>query len=186
MEVILLKRVDNLGDIGDLVKVRSGYGRNFLIPHGQAKPATPENIAEIEAMRAELERQATETLEAARTRAAQFEALGILRITQKAGSEGKLFGSVGTQTIADACTAAGVPVERKEVLLTEGSTIRTVGEHEVHVRLHSDIEVTLKVDVIGEEGGEPMIIEEAFADDEDAPTVSTEESSTEETPSEKT
>lgn len=151
MDVILMEKVENLGDIGDRVKVKSGFGRNFLIPQGKAKPATAENIAEIEAMRAELERKAAEAHDEAKARAEKLEAVGELRITQKAGSEGKLFGSVGTQDIADALAEQGVEVEKKEVILSEGGNIRTVGEHEVIVRFLTDVEVTLKVMVEAEE-----------------------------------
>lgn len=156
MQLILLEKVENLGDIGEVVDVRSGYGRNFLIPKGKAKLATKANLAEVEALRAELEAKAAEQRAAAEARAEQLKALE-LKITHKVGTEGKLFGSVGTADIAEAATAAGVPVERKEVLLTEGTTIRTVGPHEVAIRLHTDVEVTLTVMVLGEDMTEAEI-----------------------------
>jgi large subunit ribosomal protein L9 len=150
MEVILMEKVENLGDIGELVKVRSGYGRNFLIPKGKAKPATKANIAAFEVIRAELEAKAAATMTDATARADKLKGLE-LTLVHKAGSEGKLFGSVGTADIATACTEAGVPVERKEVLMVEGTTIRTVGVHEVTVRVHTDIDVPLRVMIVGED-----------------------------------
>jgi large subunit ribosomal protein L9 len=149
MEVILLEKIANLGNIGDRVRVKSGYGRNFLLPKGKATMATPTNIAAFEARRAELERKQAEELAAAQGRVAQLEAL-VVRISAKAGSEGKLFGSIGTVDIADACTAAGVKVERSEVRLPEGP-IRTVGEHLVSLHLHTDVNVAVRVEVAAEE-----------------------------------
>lgn len=149
MEVILLQKVDNLGGLGDKVKVRAGYGRNYLLPQGLAKPATPENVAEFEARRAELEKAAAETLAAAVARKEKLEALEVT-ITSKAGGEGKLFGSVGTVDIADAVTAMGHELERREVRLPEGP-IRTAGEHEVELHLHADVNATIKVIIVGEE-----------------------------------
>lgn len=150
MDVILLQKVENLGNLGDRVKVRAGYGRNYLIPHGKAAPATEANVAKFEARRAELEKEAAEAMTAAEARKAQLEALGGISLTAKAGSEEKLFGSIGTPDIAEALTAAGVPVERREVRLPEGP-IRTAGEHEVEIHLHTDLNVGLKVTVISEE-----------------------------------
>lgn len=149
MDVILLQKVDNLGGLGDKVKVRAGYGRNFLIPQGLAKPATAANVAEFEARRAELEKAAAETLAAAEARKEKFEGQTIT-ITSKSGGEGKLFGSIGTVDIAEAATAAGFEVERKEVRLPEGP-IRTTGEHEVELHLHADVNTIIKVVVVGEE-----------------------------------
>jgi len=173
MEVILMEKVENLGDIGEKVKVKAGYGRNFLIPKGKAKPATAANIAAFEVIRAELEAKAAAAVAAAQARADKLQGLE-LTLTHKVGAEGKLFGSVGTADIADACTAAGVPVERKEVLMTEGSTIRTVGVHEVAVRLHTDVEVTLRVMVVGEDATPEEIAamaeiagDDASSDDDD-------------------
>ncbi|HEX7013670.1 MAG TPA: 50S ribosomal protein L9 [Steroidobacteraceae bacterium] len=149
MEVILLQKVANLGNIGDRVKVRPGYGRNYLLPQGKATLATPENIARFEARRAELEKAAREELEAAQARAAKLEGFK-LTITAKAGGEGKLFGSIGTADIAEACRNAGYEVERSEVRLPHGP-IRQAGEHIVHLHLHTDVTVDLTVNVLPEE-----------------------------------
>jgi large subunit ribosomal protein L9 len=149
MEVILLQKVENLGNLGDKVRVKAGYGRNFLIPQGKAAPATAENLAAFEARRAQLEKEAAEALKAAEERRAAIEQVKV-EITSKAGSEGKLFGSVGTIDIADAITAAGVPVERKEVRLPEGP-IRLAGEHKVDIHLHTDVNTTITIAVVGEE-----------------------------------
>jgi large subunit ribosomal protein L9 len=149
MEIILLQKVANLGAIGDRVKVRSGYARNYLLPQGKATVATPENVARFEARRAELERQAQEDLAAAQARAEQMKDFR-LTITAKAGAEGKLFGSIGTADIAEACTAAGHKVARSEVRLPSGP-IRHVGEHAVTLHLHADVEVALAVTVLAED-----------------------------------
>ncbi|MBE9533163.1 MAG: 50S ribosomal protein L9 [Proteobacteria bacterium] len=148
MEVILLEKVVNLGDLGDKVNVKSGYARNFLVPHQKAVMATKEKIAEFEKRRAELEKAAAEKLAAAQVRA---EALGKVEvvITHKAGEEGKLFGSVGTQDIADAMTAAGAAVDKREVRLPEG-IIRHLGEYQIDVNLHTDVTVTVAVTVAAE------------------------------------
>ena len=151
MDVILLAKVENLGNIGDKVKVRAGYGRNFLIPSGKAAPATAENLAAFEARRVELERQAAEDLAAAKARGDQLSGLGgTIEIAAKVGAEGRLFGSVGTVDIAEALAAKGVEVERGEVRMPDGP-IREVGEHEIVVHLHTDVNVDLKIVVIGEE-----------------------------------
>ena len=149
MDVILLQKVANLGKIGDRVKVRSGYGRNYLLPSGRATLATRDNIARFEVRRAELEKLAGESLQSAETRAAQLREF-TLKITAKAGSEGKLFGSVGTTDIAEACTAAGHMVTRSEVRMPNGP-LRQVGEHQVTLHLHTDVEVTLSVTIVAEE-----------------------------------
>ena len=149
MEVILLEKVANLGDIGDRVKVKSGYGRNFLVPQGRATVATAANIAVFEARRAELERKQAADLAAARARVAQLEKLK-LRIAANAGSEGKLFGSLGTVDIAEACTAAGIAVARSEVRLPAGP-IRTLGEHRVELHLHADVNATVTIEVVAED-----------------------------------
>jgi len=148
MEVILLEKVANLGGLGDKVKVRPGYGRNYLIPQGKAKPATAENIAYFEAQRAELERKAAEELAAARQRAEQVNAQPVT-IAANVGEEGKLFGSIGPQDIAEALTAAGVEVGRHEVRMPDGP-IRTVGEYSVEVHLHADVNATAYVNVSGD------------------------------------
>jgi large subunit ribosomal protein L9 len=149
MEVILLQKVANLGNIGDRVKVRSGFGRNFLLPQGKATLATPENIARFEARRAELERLAREHLESAGDRAAAMKDFK-LTIQAKAGTEGKLFGSIGTSDIAEASTRAGFRIERSEVRLPTGP-LRMLGEHVVNLHLHADIDVPLHVSIIAEE-----------------------------------
>lgn len=149
MQVILLQKVANLGNIGDRVKVRSGYGRNFLLPQGKATLATPENIARFEARRAELERAAREHLESAGERAAAMKDFK-LTIPAKAGTEGKLFGSIGTADIAEACNKAGFKIERSEVRLPSGP-LRTLGEHVVSLHLHADVDVPLAVSIVPEE-----------------------------------
>lgn len=148
MEVILLERVANLGNLGDKVTIKSGYGRNYLVPQGKAVPATKAKIAEFEARRAELEKAAAEKLAAAQKRAEALTALQIV-IPHAAGDEGKLFGSVGTQNIAEAITAAGAAVEKQEVRLPEG-VIRQVGEYDVDIHLHSDVVVTMNISVTAE------------------------------------
>ncbi|MCG8429188.1 MAG: 50S ribosomal protein L9 [Chromatiales bacterium] len=148
MEVILLEKVENLGTLGDQVKVRPGYGRNFLIPSGKAVPATKENVAEFEARRAELEKQAAEALAAAEARKAKLEALTV-SIARKAGDEGRLFGSVGTADIAAAATEAGVELEKREVRLPSGP-FHTTGEFEVNLHLHTDVDAVLKLTVVAE------------------------------------
>jgi large subunit ribosomal protein L9 len=149
MDVILLQKVANLGNIGDRVKVRSGFGRNFLLPQGKATLATPENIARFEARRAELERLAREHLQSAEDRAAAMKDFK-LTIQAKAGTEGKLFGSIGTSDIAEAGTRAGFRIERSEVRLPSGP-LRMLGEHVVNLHLHADIDVPLQVSIIAEE-----------------------------------
>ncbi|MDE2220484.1 MAG: 50S ribosomal protein L9 [Gammaproteobacteria bacterium] len=151
MDVILLQKVANLGAIGDRVKVKSGYGRNYLLPSGRATLATPANVARFELRRAELEKAAGEELGGAQQRAESLREFRIT-ITAKAGSEGKLFGSVGTADIAEACTAAGQKVNRSEVRLPTGP-IRQVGEHHVTLHLHTDVEVAIIVIIAAEEQG---------------------------------
>jgi large subunit ribosomal protein L9 len=149
MEVILLQKIANLGNIGDRVKVKPGFGRNFLLPGGRATLATPENIARFESRRAELEAQAATELTSAQQRAAALEGF-TLTITAKAGSEGKLFGSIGTADIAEACAKAGHAIERAEVRLP-GGPIRMVGEHAISLHLHSDIDIPVPLTVVAEE-----------------------------------
>ena len=150
MEVILLENIENLGSLGDKVTVKSGYARNFLVPQGKAKSATAANIAEFQAIREELEKAAATARAEGEARQAAISALGNLEITAKVGSEGKLFGSIGTADIADAITAAGCEVEKREIRLPEGA-IRTTGEHEIDIHLYTDIDVTVTVVVVGEE-----------------------------------
>jgi len=151
MDVILLQKVANLGAIGDRVRVKSGYGRNYLLPSGRATAATPANVARFEARRAELEKMAAEELASAQQRAESLRDFR-LSITAKAGAEGKLFGSVGTNDIAEGCTAAGHKVSRAEVRLSTGP-LRAVGEYQVPLHLHTDVEVPLTVIIVAEEQG---------------------------------
>jgi large subunit ribosomal protein L9 len=151
MELILLQKVANLGNIGDRVKVKSGYGRNFLLPMGKATLATPANVARFEARRAELEKIASDELQSAQQRAVSLKEFK-LQITAKAGTEGKLFGSVGTADIAEAATAAGHALARSEVRLP-GGPLRAVGEHAVHIHLHADVDLELPVIIVAEEPG---------------------------------
>ena len=149
MEIILLQKVANLGNIGDRVKVKSGYGRNFLLPKGKATLATPENVAKFEARRAEFEKTARAELESAQSRAKKLEGFK-LTLTAKAGGEGKLFGSIGTADIAEGLKKGGLAIERSEVRLPHGP-IRLAGEHTVQVHLHTDVTVDLPVVIVGEE-----------------------------------
>ena len=149
MEVILLQKVANLGNIGDRVKVKSGYGRNYLLPHGKATLATPDNVAKFEARRTDIERAAQDELSAAQARASALEGFTLV-LRAKAGSEGKLFGSIGTADIADGCTEAGHEIERSEVRLASGP-IRHVGEHVVHLQFHTDVTVDLPVVIEAED-----------------------------------
>jgi len=146
MEVILLEKVENLGSLGDRVNVKSGYGRNFLIPSGKATPATEEHIKAFEERRAELEKAAAEAQTTAEARRDKLVDMSIT-VQAKAGDEGKLFGSIGTADIAEAIVAAGVEVERSEVRLPEGA-FRQVGEYSVLVHLHTDVntEITLVIE----------------------------------------
>lgn len=148
MQVILLEKVGRLGNLGDQVNVKPGYGRNFLIPFGKAVAATKDNIAEFEKRRAELEAAAGERRGIAEARAAKLVDL-VITIAANAGDEGKLFGSIGTRDIADAITAAGVAVEKSEVCLPNG-VIRETGEFDIDVQLHSEITQTIKLNVVAE------------------------------------
>jgi large subunit ribosomal protein L9 len=149
MEVILLQKVANLGNIGDKVKVKPGFGRNYLLPQGKAALATAANLKKFEERRAELEKLAADEFESAKLRSGQLENFR-LSLTAKAGSEGKLFGSIGTSDIAEALSKAGIRIERSEVRLPAGP-IRLVGEHHVKLHLHTDVVIDLPVDVVAEE-----------------------------------
>jgi large subunit ribosomal protein L9 len=149
MEVILLQKVANLGNIGDKVKVKPGYGRNFLLPSGKAALATAANLRKFEERRSELEKAAADSLSSAQSRARQLEGFK-LELHAKAGTEGKLFGSVGTADIAEALTKGGIEIERSEVRLP-GGPIRLVGEHHVKLHLHSDVEIDLPVQITAED-----------------------------------
>ena len=148
MHVILLERIGKLGGLGDEVNVRPGFARNFLIPQGKAVRATKANRDVFEARRLELESAAAAKLGQARERATALEGCSVT-IVAKAGDEGKLYGSVGTQEIADAITAKGAPVERSEVRMPEG-VIRSIGEYAIDVHLHSDVTVSVQVNVVAE------------------------------------
>lgn len=143
MDLILLQKVVNLGNLGDKVSVKPGYGRNFLVPQGKAVPATAANLAGFEARRAEYEAKAQSSLDEANTRVAALEGASVT-VYANASTEGKLYGSVGPRDIAEALTKAGTPVEKSEVVMGEGA-FRTVGEYEVVVHLHADVETTVKV-----------------------------------------
>jgi large subunit ribosomal protein L9 len=148
MNVILLEKVQNLGDLGENVNVKSGYGRNYLIPKGIAVPATPVNVEKFEARRAELEKIASEKLAAAESRKQSMSGL-VVEITHNAGEEGKLFGSIGTAEIADAITSRGVEVSKREVKLPNGP-IRQVGDHEIEIELMSDVVASVVIKVTAE------------------------------------
>jgi large subunit ribosomal protein L9 len=146
MEVILLEKIANLGELGDQVRVRAGYGRNFLLPFGKAVPATKDNVEQFEARRAELEKAAAAKLAEAQARAGQLDGL-VVTIVANAGDEGKLFGSVGARDIADAIAAAGVVVAKNEVKLPLGP-IREVGEYEIDLQLHTDVASVVRLAVV--------------------------------------
>ncbi len=148
MEVILLKNVGHLGELGEKVSVRSGYGRNYLIPSGFAVPATAANLTAFEEQRAELEKEAVDGLAGAESRREKLDGLTVT-VARKAGDEGKLFGSVGTQDIADAVREMGMELEKQEVRLPEGP-FRAVGEYEVTLHLHADVDAAIKLEVVPE------------------------------------
>ena len=148
MELILLEKVQKLGDLGDKVNVKPGYGRNYLVPQGKAVPATKANIAAFEERRAELEKAAVKKLSGAEERLGALEGFEI-SMHANASEEGKLYGSIGPREIADAVTKAGPNLEKAEVIMGEGP-IRYTGEHEVLVHLHADVETTIKVTVEAE------------------------------------
>lgn len=143
MDLILLQKVTNLGNLGDKVTVKPGYGRNYLVPQGKAAPATATNLAEFEAKRAEYEAKAKGIHDDAQSRADKFDGASVT-ISAHASTEGKLYGSVGPRDIAEAFTAAGHPLNKSEVILGEGS-FRNIGEYEVVLHLHADVETTVKV-----------------------------------------
>ena len=149
MELILLEKVKNLGGLGDKVKVKPGYGRNYLVPRGKAVPATAANVAEFEKRRAEYEAKSNELLGAAQVRAAKFEGAETT-LRANASADGKLYGSVGPREIAEAFSAQGLELEKSEVILGEGP-LRNLGEYEVYIALHADVQGVIKVKVIAEE-----------------------------------
>lgn len=148
MQVILLEKVANLGNLGDIVKVKDGFGRNFLIPQGKAKRATDSNKAEFEAKRAELEKQQVALLDAAKERSKALSGF-TLAVTQKAGVDGKLFGSVTNTDIAEGLTAKNIKVVKAEIRMPNGP-LKIVGQHQVTIALHHDVTVDITIDVIGE------------------------------------
>jgi large subunit ribosomal protein L9 len=150
MEVILMENVENLGAVGDKVNVKSGFARNYLVPHGKAKMATVANLAEFEASRAELEKAAAEALQAAQARKQEIDALAALEVVARVGSEGKLFGSIGVADVSDAIAALGVTVEKSELRMPEGA-LRNVGEHIIDIHLYTDVDAQVTVNIIGEE-----------------------------------
>ncbi|NCF37919.1 MAG: 50S ribosomal protein L9 [Gammaproteobacteria bacterium] len=150
MEVILMENIENLGSVGDKVNVKSGFARNYLVPQGKAKMATAENLAEFEAQRAELEKAAAEALATAESRRQAIEALGVVEITARVGSEGKLFGSIGVGDVCDAIEAMGGDVQKSEVRMPEGA-LRVTGEHIVDIHLYTDVDTQVTVNIIGEE-----------------------------------
>ncbi|MGB6977246.1 MAG: 50S ribosomal protein L9 [Gammaproteobacteria bacterium] len=149
MEVILLEKIGKIGKLGDKIKVKAGFGRNYLIPQGKAVRATAENVALFQARQAELEQALAATVAAAQARANKIATLAVT-IPAKIGEEGKLFGSIGTREIAHAVTEAGVPLAKSEVRLPEGA-LRLAGEHEVALQLHTDVSVKVKIKIVPEE-----------------------------------
>jgi large subunit ribosomal protein L9 len=154
MEVILLEKIQNLGELGDKVRVKSGYGRNYLLPQKKAVRATPDNIEKFEAQRAELEKAQAAGMVSADRRAEQLRDLAVT-VAAKAGPEGKLYGSVGTADIAAAINAAGHELEKHEVRLPSGP-LRELGEHAVGLHLHADVDVTVNVTIIADDA-EPVV-----------------------------
>lgn len=149
MDVILLDKVENLGGLGDVVTVKPGYGRNYLIPGGRAIPATEANRKVFDERRAELEKAAAESLAAAERRRDAIQELAVITIAQRAGDEGKLFGSVGTVDIAEAVSAAGVELHKHEVRMPNGA-LRQTGNYDVDVHLHAEVNATVKIEVVAE------------------------------------
>ena len=151
MQVILLEKIINLGGLGDVVKVKDGFARNYLIPQGKAKRATPANLAEFESRRGDLEKAQADALGAAQERGAKLDGL-MIQVTRKAGVDGRLFGSVTTYDIAEALQALGHAVERAAIRLPQGP-LKAIGDHQVAVALHGDVVVHITVSVLGEQGG---------------------------------
>jgi len=149
MQVILLEKIVNLGSLGDIVKVRDGFARNYLIPHGKAKRATPGNVAEFEQRRTELERAQADALAKAQEKAAKLDGL-MLQITQKAGVDGKLFGSVTNVDVSEALKVQGFDIPKAAIRMPQGP-LKTVGDHPLKLALHADVVVTVTVSVLGEQ-----------------------------------
>jgi large subunit ribosomal protein L9 len=149
MQIILMEKVANLGELGDVVKVKDGYARNFLIPHGKAKRATPDNLKAFESRRAELEKAQADVLAKAQERGSKLDGLTV-QITQKAGPDGRLFGSVTNYDIVEALHKQGHEVERANIRMPQGP-LKQVGEYPLQIALHTDVTVTVKVSVLGEQ-----------------------------------
>jgi len=149
MQIILLEKIVNLGGLGDVVKVKDGFARNYLIPHGKAKRATPGNVAEFEQRRTELEQVQADALAKAQEKAAKLDGL-MLQITQKAGVDGKLFGSVNNVDVSEALKAQGFDIPKAAIRMPEGP-LKTVGGHPLKIALHADVVVTVTVSVLGEQ-----------------------------------
>ncbi len=158
MKLILLEKVYNLGDLGDTVNVKAGYGRNFLLPRGKAVPATPENLQKFEERREELQRQADEKKGVATKRAEAIAAVGQIEFKVAVSPEGRLYGSINPHEVAERLTELGVPVEKAEVDMPEGP-IREPGQYEANLILHADVQTTVALVVIDEEGGAPVAAE---------------------------
>ncbi len=150
MEVILLENIENLGSVGDKVSVKSGFARNFLVPQAKAKIATAANLAEFEARRAELEKAAVEAKTTAESRKQAIEALAVIEVSARVGSEGKLFGSIGVADVCDAIADLGETVEKSEIRMPEGA-LRTTGEHVVDIHLYTDVDAQVTVNIVAEE-----------------------------------
>ena len=170
MQVILMERIENLGALGDIVDVKSGFARNFLVPQKKAKTATKANIAEFETQRSDLEKTAAAVTKAAADRLVAIDGLDDLTIEVRAGQEGKLFGSVSNHEVSEAIKAQGVDVERREVRMPEGP-IRNLGEFDVLIHLHTDVETTVKVIVVADADSDMEVVERGqaigtFVDDE--------------------
>jgi len=152
MKLILLEKVYNLGDLGDTVNVRAGYGRNFLLPRGKAVPATPDNLQKFEERREELQRQADEKKGAAQARAEAIAKVGAIEFTVAVSPEGRLYGSINPHEVAERLTELGVPVEKAEVDMPDGP-IREPGQFEANLILHADVQASVQLIVIDEDGG---------------------------------
>ncbi|WP_352338309.1 50S ribosomal protein L9 [Psychrobacter sp. 16-MNA-CIBAN-0192] len=163
MQIILLQRIVNLGKLGETVDVKPGYGRNFLIPHGKALPATAVNIEKFEARRAELEAEEKKELDTAQERADALTDVNVI-MRAKSGDEGKLFGSIGTRDIAEALTNSGLEVDRAEIKLPEGA-LRQVGEYNVDIQLHHDVTATILVTILSEDGDDQAVEDDQSEDD---------------------
>lgn len=150
MQVILLQRIVNLGKLGETVNVKSGYGRNYLIPQGKALPATKANLEKFEARRAELEAIEAKELDNAKARAEALTDVNVI-MRAKSGDEGKLFGSIGARDIADALTKSGLEVDRSEVKMPDGA-FRQIGEYNVTIQLHHDVDANILVTILSEDG----------------------------------